>query len=187
MPDGQCPRVAFACIFRPFLNGAWAPSKAGDQILKAGTRKDGDALLSDLIGTAERKDPKMKTASPITYIDAKDAPVLTFQGTAEPLVLPERREASLPAAAAPDTQAADVARYRRRVLLVLASVVLALGLYWALGYFVAYTDDAYVTSDLVNVAPYVSGRIISLNIVDNQTVKKSELLATIDPTPFQLS
>src|SRR5262249_22456347 len=32
-----------------------------------------------------------------------------------------------------------------------------------------------------------SGRIVSVNIVDNQTVKKGELLATIDPTSFQLS
>jgi membrane fusion protein, multidrug efflux system len=78
-------------------------------------------------------------------------------------------------------------RYRRRVLLVLVAIVLALAIYWASGYFVAYTDDAYVTSDLVSVAPYVSGRIVSLDIVDNQTVRKGDLLATIDPTPFQLA
>jgi multidrug efflux system membrane fusion protein len=80
-----------------------------------------------------------------------------------------------------------VRSYRRRVLLVLSSIALALALYWASGYFVAYTDDAYVTSDFVNVAPYISGRIASVNIVDNQAVKKGELLATIDPTPFQLA
>jgi membrane fusion protein, multidrug efflux system len=84
-------------------------------------------------------------------------------------------------------QDTGVGGYRRRVLLVLSSIALALALYWASGYFVAYTDDAYVTSDFVNVAPYISGRIASVNIVDNQTVKKSELLATIDPTPFQLA
>ncbi|MBV9376453.1 MAG: biotin/lipoyl-binding protein [Alphaproteobacteria bacterium] len=72
--------------------------------------------------------------------------------------------------------------YRRRVLLVLSSVVLALGLYWASGYFFAYTDDAYVTSDFVNVAPYISGRIVSVNVVDNQAVQKGQLLATIDDT-----
>jgi multidrug efflux system membrane fusion protein len=77
--------------------------------------------------------------------------------------------------------------YRRRVLLVLSSIAVALALYWASSYFFAYTDDAYVTSDLVSVAPYVSGRIVSVNIVDNQTVKKGELLATIDATPFQLA
>ncbi len=77
--------------------------------------------------------------------------------------------------------------YRRRVLLTLFALVLALGAYWGSSYVFAYTNDAYVTSDLVSVAPYVSGRIISLNIVDNQTVKKGDLLATIDPTPFQLA
>jgi multidrug efflux system membrane fusion protein len=70
---------------------------------------------------------------------------------------------------------------------VLSSIVLALGLYWASGYFFAYTDDAYVTSDFVNVAPYISGRIVGVNVVDNQTVQKGQLLATIDPTPFQLA
>ena len=84
-------------------------------------------------------------------------------------------------------QDAGVGGYRRRVLLVLSSIALALALYWASGYFFAYTDDAYVTSDLVSVAPYVSGRIVSVNIVDNQTVKKGEVLATIDPMPFQLA
>jgi len=84
-------------------------------------------------------------------------------------------------------QDTGVGGYRRRVLLVLSSIALALALYWASGYFFAYTDDAYVTSDLVSVAPYVSGRIVSVNIVDNQTVKKGELLATIDPMPFHLA
>ena len=84
-------------------------------------------------------------------------------------------------------QDTGVGGYRRRVLFVLSSIALALALYWASGYFFAYTDDAYVTSDLVSVAPYVSGRIVSVNIVDNQTVKKGEVLATIDPMPFQLA
>jgi multidrug resistance efflux pump len=87
----------------------------------------------------------------------------------------------------PKPQDAGVGSYRRRVLLVLCSIALALALYWASGYFFAYTDDAYVTSDFVNVAPYISGRIASVNVVDNQTVKKGELLATIDPAPFQLA
>ncbi len=84
-------------------------------------------------------------------------------------------------------QDAGVGGYRRRVLLVLSSIALALALYWASSYVFAYTNDAYVTSDLVSVAPYVSGRIIGVNIVDNQTVKKGDLLATIDPAPFQLA
>src|SRR5215469_989303 len=87
----------------------------------------------------------------------------------------------------PEPQQSGAARYRRRVLLVLSAITLALFLYWASGYVFAYTDDAYVTSDFVNVAPYVSGRIVSVNIVDNQAVTKGTVLAEIDPTPFQLA
>ena len=87
----------------------------------------------------------------------------------------------------PEPQRVGAARYRRRVLLVLSAIALALFLYWASGYVFAYTDDAYVTSDFVNVAPYVSGRIVSVNIVDNQAVTKGTVLAEIDPTPFQLA
>ena len=103
-----------------------------------------------------------------------------------PAVTPQGEEKVPPSAAAVDT-AVDTARYRRRVSLTLTAIVLALVLYWASGYVFAYTDDAYVTSDFVNVAPYVSGRIISVNIVDNQAVTKGMVLAEIDPTPFQLA
>lgn len=78
-------------------------------------------------------------------------------------------------------------RYRRRVLLTLASLAAVFGLYWGSSYVFAYTDDAYVTSDLVGVAPWITGRIVAVPIVDNQTVTKGMLLAEIDPTPFRLS
>jgi membrane fusion protein, multidrug efflux system len=100
--------------------------------------------------------------------------------------LPENDGVSADAAGA-DPQAASAARYRRRVLLVLSAIVLTLVLYWGSGYVFAYTDDAYVTSDLVSVAPYISGRVVSLSIVDNQTVTKGSVLAELDPTPFQLA
>ena len=103
--------------------------------------------------------------------------------TAPPLEKP----AASPLETTSEPQDTGGGSYRRRVLLVLALLALALGVYWASGYFVAYTDDAYVTSDFVNVAPYISGRIISVNVVDNQTVQRDQLLATIDPTPFQLA
>lgn len=92
----------------------------------------------------------------------------------------------------PDQSALDpkltaARRYRHRVLVVLLGLVLALGLYWGSSYVFAYTDDAYVTSDLVAVAPWITGRIIAVPIVDNQSVTKGTLLAEIDPTPFRLS
>ena len=88
--------------------------------------------------------------------------------------------------AAERARRAAATRYRRRVLLALGSIVLALGLYWGSSYVFAYTDDAYVTSDLVGVAPQITGRIVAVPIVDNETVTKGKLLAEIDPTPFRL-
>src|SRR5438034_8350507 len=99
---------------------------------------------------------------------------------------PVQQGGEAPAAGA-DPQADGAARYRRRVLLVLSAIALALVLYWASGYVFAYTDDAYVTSDLVAVAPQISGRIVAVPIVDNQAVTQGEILAEIDPTPFQLA
>ena len=65
--------------------------------------------------------------------------------------------------------------------------MLVLFVLWeAFTYFVAYTDDAYVRSDLVAVAPEVTGPIIAVHVVDNQAVKKGDKLVTIDPVPFQL-
>ena len=48
------------------------------------------------------------------------------------------------------------------------------------------TDDAYLQADLVHMAPDVSGRIVELNVRDNQTVRRDQVLFRIDPVPFQL-
>ena len=58
--------------------------------------------------------------------------------------------------------------------------------YQIIVYFVAYTDDAYVRSDLVAIASEVTGPILKVHVVDNQDVKKGDKLFTIDPVPFQL-
>jgi membrane fusion protein, multidrug efflux system len=106
---------------------------------------------------------------------------------ASPAVLRAVPDPALPEATAmPDPDALAARRYRRRVLLVLAGLAAALVAYWGASYVFAYTDDAYVTSDLVAIAPYITGRIVAVPIVDNQTVTKGTLLAEIDPTPFQL-
>jgi membrane fusion protein, multidrug efflux system len=48
------------------------------------------------------------------------------------------------------------------------------------------TDDAYLQADIVHMAPEVSGRIVELNVRDNQTVHRGDVLFRIDPVPFQL-
>jgi len=44
------------------------------------------ALVSDFLGTADQASPVMKKASPISYVKKEQAPILTFQGTNDPLV-----------------------------------------------------------------------------------------------------
>ena len=73
-----------------------------------------------------------------------------------------------------------------RVALVGGGLLGAFLLYELVTSFVAYTNDAYVRSDLVAIAPEVTGRIVAVHVVDNQAVKKGDPLATIDPVPFQL-
>jgi len=47
------------------------------------------------------------------------------------------------------------------------------------------TDDANLLAYYANIAPQVSGQIISLNIENNQSVQAGDVLFVIDPEPFQ--
>ena len=48
------------------------------------------------------------------------------------------------------------------------------------------TDDAYLQADLVHMAPDVSGRIVELDVRDNQAVRKGDVLFRIDPEPYRM-
>jgi len=72
------------------------------------------------------------------------------------------------------------------VTLVLGALLAVFAAYEIFTSVVAYTDDAYVRSDLVAVAPQVTGQIVAVHVIDNQSVKRGDPLVTIDPVPFQL-
>jgi membrane fusion protein, multidrug efflux system len=48
------------------------------------------------------------------------------------------------------------------------------------------TDDAYLQADIVHMAPDVSGRIVELDVRDNQKVHRGQVLFRIDPEPYRL-
>lgn len=75
----------------------------------------------------------------------------------------------------------------RRVGIAAAVLLAAFVAYEVITSYLAYTGDAYVQSDLVSLAPQVTGRIIAVHVADNQDVKEGDLLASIDPVPFQLT
>jgi membrane fusion protein (multidrug efflux system) len=82
-------------------------------------------------------------------------------------------------------------RGRRRLLLgILGAVVLVAGVgyggYWFfIGRFYETTNDAYLGADSVTIAPKVGGYVAELNVADNQTVHKGDVLARIDPRDYQ--
>lgn len=47
------------------------------------------------------------------------------------------------------------------------------------------TEDAYVETHPIQVAPKVSGQVIEMFVTDNQQVKEGDLVAQIDPVDYQ--
>ncbi|WP_421901641.1 HlyD family secretion protein [Maridesulfovibrio sp.] len=76
---------------------------------------------------------------------------------------------------------------RKTVFKLLFTALFLLFVYWISTYFAAYTDDAYLETDIIRMAPRVEGHIQLIPVKDNQQVNKGDLLAVIDPTPFQIN
>jgi len=53
------------------------------------------------------------------------------------------------------------------------------------GRFIESTDNAYVSGDIVAIAPKVSGRVATLAVTDNQPVKAGDLLLRIDDADYR--
>jgi membrane fusion protein (multidrug efflux system) len=49
------------------------------------------------------------------------------------------------------------------------------------------TDNAYVQQDTISISPDVSGRIVQVNVKENQRVKAGDILFVIDPEPYKLA
>jgi multidrug efflux system membrane fusion protein len=71
-------------------------------------------------------------------------------------------------------------------VLILAAVLLGWFTY-RLYYANPRTDDAYVRANTAALAAHVGGQIVQLPIVDNQRVKKNDLLFVVDPRPYKLA
>ena len=87
---------------------------------------------------------------------------------------PPRRRARAAAAAAARRGAGD-----RRWLV---------GLYWyAMSGRYVSTENAYVKADIVAISPDIDGRVIAVEVAENQLVRQGDVLFRIDPEPFQIA
>jgi membrane fusion protein (multidrug efflux system) len=89
-----------------------------------------------------------------------------------------------------DDTAGEETRKKRRPLIGtigIAVVVLLVvsGLYyWIENRNLESTDDAYTDGRAINIASQVTGTVLSLDVTDNQFVKKDQLLIHIDPRQY---
>jgi len=81
---------------------------------------------------------------------------------------------------------------RKRALIILAVVVVLGGLIWLshiylVGRFYQSTDDAYISSDLVQITSEVPGTVLSVNVDDTQSVERGQVLTVLDPADAQVA
>ena len=96
------------------------------------------------------------------------------------------------AAHKPESRAAPVRGLKERLRLPLMVgvplVVGAIGLYFYLtGARYESTDDAYLRAAQVSISPNVSGRVIEVDVHDNQAVRRGETLIRLDDRPFRIA
>jgi multidrug resistance efflux pump len=76
---------------------------------------------------------------------------------------------------------------RRWTLIVLALIVILFFYSIFADRLTPYTSQATVQAFVVRMAPEVAGRVIKVNVVDNQRVKGGDALFGIDPEPFVIA
>jgi membrane fusion protein (multidrug efflux system) len=82
---------------------------------------------------------------------------------------------------------------KRKVLLGLlgAGIVVSAAAYGAhylkVGRFHASTDDAYVSGNLIQLTPQVSGTVVAVNADDTQIVKQGDPVVTLDPADSKVA
>ena len=76
----------------------------------------------------------------------------------------------------------------RRWTLIVLGLIVVLFLYSIIAARVTpYTSQATVQAFVVRMAPDVAGRVIEVNVVDNQRVKAGDVLFRIDPQSFTIA
>src|SRR5574344_407678 len=72
------------------------------------------------------------------------------------------------------------------IFLLLIAIVIAGAIYFINESKYQSTDDAYIQTHSVQIAPKVSGQVTNMLVTDNQEVKDGQLVATIDPADYSV-
>ena len=101
---------------------------------------------------------------------------------------------SAPVDAVPEAAIAPVGtkpkrKWARTLIMISVPLLIAVigGYFWLTsGRFVS-TDNAYVGQDKVSVSSDVGGRVVAVNVAENQHVKAGDVLFRIDPDPYKIA
>jgi len=93
-------------------------------------------------------------------------------------------EAAQPSSPSPEPAADPTQKGIKWVLLL---ILLSLAWYLLSDRFTPYTQQARVGAFVIPVAAEVAGRVIRVNVRNNQDIKAGELLFEIDPQPYQIA
>lgn len=77
-------------------------------------------------------------------------------------------------------------RYARTGIVVLVAAILAYALWWHF-FRAPWTRDGRVSAEVVDIASQVAGIVVKLPVVDNQKVKKGDVLFEIEQIDYQLA
>jgi membrane fusion protein (multidrug efflux system) len=92
----------------------------------------------------------------------------------------------------PERASAPPSRARRLtrpfLLVVVPALVTLVGLYWyAMSGRYVSTENAYIKADMVAISPDIDGRVIAVEVEENQFVRQGDVLFHLDPEPFQIA
>jgi len=81
---------------------------------------------------------------------------------------------------------------RRAVRMAVTAVILVAAVFAGTAVWTHYvvgpwTRDGQVLANVVNVAPEISGRIMTVHVADNQTVRRGDPLYDIDPVDYEIA
>ena len=86
----------------------------------------------------------------------------------------------------------SLARLNSPLVLWPAGFILAVLLFFGLGYFLnalthESTDDAFIVGHIVSIAPRIDGQVAAVHVLDNQLVRSNDLLLELDPSDYAIT
>ena len=86
----------------------------------------------------------------------------------------------------------ETLRKRKKAMLILGGIFLLIALIWFLywliwGRFEQYTDDAYVSGNLVQLMPQIPGTVVEIHTDETQLVTKGQLLIKLEQADYTIA